>query len=71
MCQQDAIFLKPGDFKWWLFLDTWVGELRSGSRYSQYVAMVPEVAAQGSTAAALLRLQQILTCRSIRIFWPA
>lgn len=36
--QQDAIFLKPGDFKWWLFLDTWVGELRYGSRYSQYVA---------------------------------
>jgi polar amino acid transport system substrate-binding protein len=35
----DAIFMKPGDFKWWLFLDTWVGELRSGSRYSQYVAM--------------------------------
>ena len=22
--QQDAIFMKPGDFKWWLFLDTWV-----------------------------------------------
>jgi polar amino acid transport system substrate-binding protein len=36
--QQDSIFLKPGDFKWWLFLDTWVGELRYGSRYSQYVA---------------------------------
>jgi polar amino acid transport system substrate-binding protein len=36
--QQDAIFMKPGDFKWWLFLDTWVGELRYGSRYSQYVA---------------------------------
>jgi polar amino acid transport system substrate-binding protein len=35
--QQDAIFMKPGDFKWWLFLDTWVGELRSGSRYSKYV----------------------------------
>jgi polar amino acid transport system substrate-binding protein len=34
----DAIFMKPGDFKWWLFLDTWVGELRSGSRYEQYVA---------------------------------
>jgi polar amino acid transport system substrate-binding protein len=34
---QDAIFLKPGDFKWWLFLDTWVGELRSGSRYEKYV----------------------------------
>ena len=33
---QDAIFMKPGDFKWWLFLDTWVGELRYGSRYSQY-----------------------------------
>jgi polar amino acid transport system substrate-binding protein len=36
--QQDAIFLKPGDFKWWLFLDTWVGELRYGSHYTQYVA---------------------------------
>ena len=36
--QQDAIFMKPGDFKWWLFLDTWVGELRSGSRYANYVA---------------------------------
>jgi polar amino acid transport system substrate-binding protein len=34
---QDAIFLKPGDFKWWLFLDTWVGELRYGSRYQKYV----------------------------------
>jgi polar amino acid transport system substrate-binding protein len=33
---QNAIFLKPGDFKWWLFLDTWVGELTSGSRYEQY-----------------------------------
>jgi polar amino acid transport system substrate-binding protein len=31
----DSIFMKPGDFKWWLFLDTWVGELRSGSRYDQ------------------------------------
>src|ERR1700730_13198966 len=35
--QQDSIFLKPGDFKWWLFLDTWVGELRYGSRYAKYV----------------------------------
>src|SRR6516225_9925875 len=34
---QDSIFLKPGDFKWWLFLDTWVGELRAGSRYEKYV----------------------------------
>ena len=34
---QDSIFLKPGDFKWWLFLDTWVGELRYGSRYEKYV----------------------------------
>jgi polar amino acid transport system substrate-binding protein len=33
---QDAIFMKPGDFKWWLFLDTWVGELRYGSRYNKY-----------------------------------
>ena len=36
---QDAIFMKPGDFKWWLFLDTWVGELRSGSRYEKYVEL--------------------------------
>jgi polar amino acid transport system substrate-binding protein len=34
--QQDAIFMKPGDFKWWLYLDTYVGELRSGSRYTKY-----------------------------------
>ena len=33
----DSIFMKPGDFKWWLFLDTWVGELRSGFRYEKYV----------------------------------
>ncbi len=33
---QNAIFLKPGDFKWWLFLDTWVGELTSGTRYEFY-----------------------------------
>ena len=33
---QDLIFMKPGDFKWWLFLDTWVGEFRSGSRYEKY-----------------------------------
>ena len=33
---QNAIFMKPGDFKWWLFLDTWVGELTSGSRYELY-----------------------------------
>lgn len=37
--QQDAIFMKPGDFKWWLFLDTWVGELRYGSRYGKYVEL--------------------------------
>ena len=35
---QDSIFMKPGDFKWWLFLDTWVGELRYGSRYDLYQA---------------------------------
>ena len=35
--QNNGIYLKPGDFKWWLFLDTWVGELRYGSRYEKYV----------------------------------
>jgi polar amino acid transport system substrate-binding protein len=35
----DAIFMKPGDFKWWLFLDTYVRELRYGSRYDQYTML--------------------------------
>lgn len=35
--QNDAIFMKPGDFAWWLYLDTYVQELRSGSRYADYV----------------------------------
>lgn len=32
----DSFFLKPGDFKWWLYLDTYVRELRFGTRYGQY-----------------------------------
>ncbi|NNM70871.1 transporter substrate-binding domain-containing protein [Enterovirga aerilata] len=35
--QNNAIFLKPGDFAWWLFLDTMVQELTTGSRYNEYV----------------------------------
>lgn len=34
--QNNAIYLKPGDFKWWQWLDTSVGELRTGSWYPQY-----------------------------------
>jgi polar amino acid transport system substrate-binding protein len=34
--QNNAIYLKPGDFKWWLWLDTFVAELRTGSFYPQY-----------------------------------
>ncbi len=34
--QNNAIFMKPGDFMWWLFLDTMVKELRFGSRYDVY-----------------------------------
>lgn len=34
--QNNAIFMKPGDFKWWLFLDTMVKEMRYGSRYDVY-----------------------------------
>jgi polar amino acid transport system substrate-binding protein len=34
--QNNGIFLKPGDFKWWLFLDTAVAEMRTGSWYPQY-----------------------------------
>lgn len=36
--QNNAIFLKPGDFDWWLYLDTVVQEMRTGSRYDEYVA---------------------------------
>jgi polar amino acid transport system substrate-binding protein len=32
----NAIFMKPGDFTWWLFLDTAVREMRYGSRYAEY-----------------------------------
>jgi polar amino acid transport system substrate-binding protein len=35
--QNNGFYLKAGDFKWWLFLDTTVGELRSGSWYPRYV----------------------------------
>ena len=34
--QNNAVYLKPGDFKWWLWLDTAVAEMRSGSWYPQY-----------------------------------
>jgi len=36
--QNNAIFLKPGDFAWWLYLDTAVKEMRTGSRYDEYTA---------------------------------
>lgn len=32
----NAIFLRPNDFKWWLYLDTVVAEFTGGSRFSQY-----------------------------------
>jgi polar amino acid transport system substrate-binding protein len=34
--QNNGIYLKPGDFKWWLWLDTFVSELRTGSLYPKY-----------------------------------
>jgi polar amino acid transport system substrate-binding protein len=37
--QNNGIYLKPGDFKWWLWLDTLVNELRTGSYYPQYAAL--------------------------------
>lgn len=32
----NAIFVKPGDFDWWLFLNTTVREYRYSSRYADY-----------------------------------
>ena len=34
--QGNAIFMKPGDFAWWLYLDTMVQEMTRGSLYSEY-----------------------------------
>ncbi|MEP9347725.1 transporter substrate-binding domain-containing protein [Xanthobacter sp. KR7-225] len=34
--QNNAVFMKPGDFTLWLYISTVVQELRSGSRYSEY-----------------------------------
>lgn len=34
----NAIFLRQDDFKWWLFLNTIVGEMLGGSLWSQYKA---------------------------------
>ncbi len=32
----NAIYLQTGDFKWWLWLETFVKELKTGSLYPQY-----------------------------------
>lgn len=34
--QGNAIFMKPGDFETWLWMDTMVQELTAGSRYAEY-----------------------------------
>ena len=35
----NAVFLKMGDFKFWLVLDTLVGEMKGGSLYNEYAAI--------------------------------
>jgi len=35
----NAIYLKQGDFKWWLALDTYVAEMRGGSLFNDYSAI--------------------------------
>jgi polar amino acid transport system substrate-binding protein len=34
--QGNAIFMKPGDFQLWLWMDTMVQEMTAGSRYTEY-----------------------------------
>lgn len=34
--QGNAIFMKPGDFTLWLWMDTMVQEMQAGSRYAEY-----------------------------------
>src|SRR5437899_7126917 len=36
--QNNGVFMKPGDFKWWLWLDTAVAEMRTGAWYPQCAA---------------------------------
>ena len=35
----NAVFLKMGDFKFWLVLDTLIGEMKGGSLYNEYAAI--------------------------------
>ena len=35
----NAIYMKPGDFKWWLALDSYVAEMRGGSMFGDYSAI--------------------------------
>ncbi|HUI18602.1 MAG TPA: transporter substrate-binding domain-containing protein [Alphaproteobacteria bacterium] len=42
----NAIFLRAGDFKWWLYLDTLVAEMRGGSLFSEYSAIYKKWFAQ-------------------------
>lgn len=35
----NALFMKPGDFTFWLCLNTIVGEYTHGSRYGEYQAL--------------------------------
>ncbi len=37
--QDNAIFLRQGDFVWWHFLDALVGEMKEGSLYEDYKAI--------------------------------
>jgi polar amino acid transport system substrate-binding protein len=37
--QGNAIFMKPGDFQLWLWMDTMVQEMTAGSRYAEYSAI--------------------------------
>ncbi len=37
--QNNALFLKPGGFTWWLYLDTVVKEMLTGSSYDEYRAI--------------------------------
>jgi hypothetical protein len=61
--QGNAIFMKPGDFTFWLWLDTVVQELTVGSRYNEYTDVykkwfgrnppAPRFSAAGAVPAAL------------------
>ncbi len=65
LVSNNAFFMKFGDFKWCLFLDTYARELRYGNPLRPSHDALSQVAEEGPAAAALRRREQPLGERDI------